>query len=139
MFVLHPQLETDTHPVGNLPLCRVLLMNNALYPWVILVPQHNNLTEITDLSAPQRAQLMEETATVASTMKQIYWPEKMNIAALGNQVPQLHVHIIARFKTDQAWPNPVWGQGSKPYSPSGRDQTIEVLRARLREVNTIEV
>ena len=130
-FILHSQLQKDTCPVGSLPLCHVLLMNNADYPWLILVPNKPNLREITDLDASQRATLTEEIASVMEVMETIYSPDKMNMAALGNMVPQLHLHVIARYKTDNAWPNPVWGQGGKTYSQQGLREHVEILQKRL--------
>jgi len=114
-FALHPQLEKDTFAIGDLPLCRALLMNNALFPWLILVPRVSEAREILDLEAPRRHQLMDEIAQTSEVMQKLFRPDKLNVAALGNQVPQLHVHLIARFTADTAWPAPVWGGGHAPY------------------------
>lgn len=121
MFSLHPQLEADTLPLGDLPLCRVLLMNHADFPWLILVPRRmrssseavaqNYYRELFDLPAAEYAGVMEEIRMVAGKFKTHTQADKINIAALGNQVPQLHIHIIARFTQDKAWPNPVWNSG----------------------------
>ncbi|MDX2073969.1 MAG: HIT family protein [Alphaproteobacteria bacterium] len=116
MFSLHPQLEADTQPLGDLPHCRVLLMNHADFPWLILVPRgeavaQNYYRELFDLPPEKYAQAMEEVRMVAGKFKAHTQADKMNIAALGNQVPQLHIHIIARFTQDKAWPNPVWNSG----------------------------
>ena len=106
MFELHPRLAADTREVTRLSLCRVLLMNDRRFPWLILVPARADIREIHQLSAPDRATLVEEIATVAQAMETLHKADKMNVAALGNQVPQLHVHVIARFTSDPAWPNP---------------------------------
>jgi diadenosine tetraphosphate (Ap4A) HIT family hydrolase len=96
-FTLHPQLERDTVNLGDLPLCRVLIIQDANYPWLLLVPRRPEVVEILDLDEVEQA------------LKEVTKCDKLNIAALGNVVPQLHVHIIARRKTDAAWPRPVWG------------------------------
>ncbi len=115
MFSLHPQLESDTLPVTDLGLCRVLLMDNALFPWLILVPRREQAREIIDLTPGQRHLLMDEIAHISEAMQELFRPDKINVAALGNQVPQLHIHVIARFTADSAWPYPVWGKGAEPY------------------------
>lgn len=108
-FTLHPQLERDTINIGDLPLCRVLVIQDANYPWLLLVPRRDAASEILDLDEVEQAQLMTETTRVARALREVTQCDKLNIAALGNAVPQLHVHIIARRKTDAAWPRPVWG------------------------------
>lgn len=109
-------------------------MNNACFPWLILVPERDLLVELTDLSASGRMLLMEESAAIMNIIKQIYAPDKMNIGALGNNVPQFHMHIIARFKTDQAWPGPVWGEDKPtiPYSPEEMHHTSSTLLTALK-------
>lgn len=131
-FELHPQLAADTYVVGNLPLCRVLLMNESRYPWLILVPQRADTTEIHQLVAADRTQLWEESDLVSRQLMQLFKADKLNIAALGNVVPQLHLHHIARFKTDAAWPAPVWGK-FKPeaYAPDSATQLIQHMRQAL--------
>lgn len=116
MFALHPQLEQDTFFIIDLKLCRVLLMNNSLFPWLILVPKKENMKELIDLSESDRHVLMDEISLVSEIMKSLFSPDKLNVAALGNQVPQLHIHVIARSKQDTAWPNPVWGRGTEAYN-----------------------
>jgi diadenosine tetraphosphate (Ap4A) HIT family hydrolase len=108
-WALHPHLERDTLSVGDLPLCRVLIIQDANYPWLLLVPRRPDIVEIIDLDEVERAQLMTEIGRVAQALKDITRCDKLNVAALGNAVPQLHVHLIARRKTDAAWPKPVWG------------------------------
>lgn len=132
MFELHPQLQADCHLIGDLPLCRALLMDDSLYPWVILVPRTPGVTELYQLSEEQRSQLAEESARVAKTMAASFGADKMNVAALGNVVPQLHIHHIARFRTDSAWPAPVWGAAQRqPYAPQAASARVETLRAAL--------
>ncbi len=110
-FTLHSQLSKDTIAVGNLPLCQILLMNDARFPWLVLVPRREGVSEAFDLSMKNQQLLWQEAALVAEKLKTLTGADKMNIAALGNQVPQLHVHVIARFQDDPAWPAPVWGFG----------------------------
>ena len=124
---LHPQLEKDSFVVAQLELCTLRLMNNALYPWVILVPAREGVVEITALSAADYALLTKEIHDVCEKMQAVFAPDKMNIGALGNMVPQLHVHIIARFKRDAAWPNPVWGGASEAYTASGAQEVLNKL------------
>lgn len=108
-WTLHPQLARDTVNLGDLPLCRVLVIQDANYPWLLLVPRRLDVAEILDLDEVEQAQLMTETTRVARALREITQCDKLNIAALGNVVPQLHVHIVARRTTDAAWPRPVWG------------------------------
>lgn len=108
-WTLHRQLEKDTINVGDLPLCRVVVIKDANYPWLLLVPRRPEVIEILDLDEVEQAQLMTEITRVARVVKDITKCDKLNIAALGNVVPQLHVHIIARRTSDAAWPRPVWG------------------------------
>jgi diadenosine tetraphosphate (Ap4A) HIT family hydrolase len=109
-FSLDPRLAADTRPIGDLALCRLLLMDDETYPWLILVPRQAGAAEILDLSAADRARLIEEVALVCDALRAETGPLKLNVAALGNVVRQLHVHLIARFGTDPAWPGPVWGR-----------------------------
>ncbi|WP_119680240.1 HIT domain-containing protein [Indioceanicola profundi] len=110
-FALHPRLAADTLFVADLALCRVLLMHNAAFPWLILVPRRVAATEIHHLPAADRFRLMEEMALAAQALERLAAPDKMNVGALGNVVPQLHVHVVARRRDDPAWPGPVWGSG----------------------------
>ncbi|MBM3635765.1 MAG: HIT domain-containing protein [Alphaproteobacteria bacterium] len=112
-FTLDSRLEADTHLIGELQLSRVLLMNDARFPWVILVPRRDGLREIIDLDPKDRATLYREMESVSEALQRLFTPTKLNVAALGNMVAQLHVHIIARFDTDDAWPKPVWGVGTR--------------------------
>jgi diadenosine tetraphosphate (Ap4A) HIT family hydrolase len=106
---LHPQLKKDTIDIGDLPLSRVLVIKDANYPWLLLVPRREEIVEIIDLAEVEQAQLMTEISRVARALKDVTKCDKLNIAALGNLVPQLHLHIIARRTNDAAWPRPVWG------------------------------
>ncbi|MEM8498433.1 MAG: HIT domain-containing protein [Pseudomonadota bacterium] len=108
-FVLHERLAADGIHVGDLPLCRLLLLNDRQYPWFILVPRVADIREAFQLSPVQQQQLNKESNTLSEAMALAFRADKMNVAALGNMVPQLHIHHIARFTTDAAWPKPVWG------------------------------
>lgn len=110
MFELHPQLAKNTVTLGRFGLCRLLLMNDSNYPWFILVPERENIREIHELNDGDRHQLWDESALLSRALISVFHPDKLNIAALGNQVPQLHVHHIVRYKNDPAWPAPVWGK-----------------------------
>ena len=106
---LHTQLQKDTIDLGDLPLSRVLVIKDAHYPWLLLVPRRAGAVEIIDLNEVEQGQLMTEINRVSRALKEVTKCDKLNVAALGNVVPQLHVHIIARRKSDAAWPRPVWG------------------------------
>lgn len=129
---LHPQLERDTVPVGDLALSRLLAMNDATYPWVVLVPRFPDAVEIVDLDAVEQAQLMAEIAEVSSALKRLTRCDKLNIAAIGNVVPQLHVHVVARRKDDPAWPRPMWGAApARPYQGVDMQSFIAALRGAV--------
>ena len=131
-FELHPRLAADTHPLGDLPLCRVLLMGDARLPWLILVPRVADARELIDLDGSQQAALMQEVNQASRVLKQLFRPYKLNIAALGNLVPQLHVHLIARYQDDPAWPAPVWGRiHCRPYEPEALVQRVRELQRAL--------
>jgi diadenosine tetraphosphate (Ap4A) HIT family hydrolase len=139
-FTLDSQLQADTLVLGQLPLCRALLLDDSRYPWLVLVPARDGLTEIIDLDSDARVQLMHEMAAACEVLKAIYNPDKLNVGALGNRVRQLHVHVIARFVSDEAWPQPVWGVGqARPYPPHMAgvimDQICEGLMARGMKVS----
>ena len=115
-FKLDPRLDQDTHLITKLGLSRILLMNDRRFPWVILVPERAGVQEIHDLSIEDRAILMEEITLISKILNVMFKPDKMNVGALGNIVPQLHIHVIARTSKDAAWPGPVWGCGkAEPY------------------------
>lgn len=109
MFTLHPRLADDTFLVAEWPLSIVLLAKDANYPWCILVPKRENLREIHHLNEIDRTQLLAESCCLSEVMESIFQPTKMNVAALGNMVPQLHIHHVARFDSDVSWPKPIWG------------------------------
>ena len=133
-FELDPRLAADTFLVGETPLSQVLLMNDVRYPWLIVVPRRNDVTEPFELSEVDQAQLWQESMRLGEAMKAHFAAHKLNIAALGNQVAQLHIHHIARFHVDDAWPGPVWGVGSAvPYSDAARDALIDELRSLLQQ------
>ena len=129
---LHPQLETDSALVADLPLSRVLVMKDANYPWLLLVPRRAGVSEIIDLGKPEQGQLLTEIAHASRTLKAVTSCDKLNIAALGNLVPQLHVHIIARRYDDAGWPKPVWGAAPpKAYAADALAQFITALRQEM--------
>jgi diadenosine tetraphosphate (Ap4A) HIT family hydrolase len=129
---LHPRLDKDTMPVGDLPLSRVLAVTDANFPWVLLVPRRAGACEIIDLAEPEQAQLMTEIARVASALKRITGCDKLNVAAIGNMVPQLHIHLVARRVGDAAWPKPVWGTvPARPYDAGELQTFIAALRGAI--------
>lgn len=134
-FTLHPRLAADTTVLGDLPLCRVLLSKEALGPWLILVPRKENLTEIHHLPQDEQFQLMRESSAVAALLEADYQADKINVGALGNLVPQLHIHHIARFQSDIAWPGPVWGNTDGTQREDAVQQALsEELRAELANI-----
>jgi diadenosine tetraphosphate (Ap4A) HIT family hydrolase len=131
-FRLDARLDADTLPVCDLPLSSVRLMDDANYLWLVLVPRRAGLVELLDLDAEARSRLMEEIALAAGTLRALASCDKLNVAALGNQVAQLHVHVIARTRDDPAWPRPVWGAvPARPYGAATRNALVAGLRARL--------
>lgn len=132
-FQLHPTLEKDCMTVGNFALCRLLMMNDSRFPWFILVPQLSGIKEIYQLNRQQRHQLTDESCYLAEQLAHLYQADKMNIAAIGNIVPQLHVHHIVRHQTDSAWPAPVWGKfDPTPYTADAIGAQLTRLRAQLK-------
>jgi diadenosine tetraphosphate (Ap4A) HIT family hydrolase len=128
-FVLHPQLEKDSALVTELVLCSVRLINDANYPWLILVPRIANISDVIDLNAAQQQMLWQESALVSWALKYLFTPDKLNIAALGNMVPQLHLHHIVRYQNDLSWPKPIWGQvPSKAYSSEQLMHQIDMIK-----------
>jgi diadenosine tetraphosphate (Ap4A) HIT family hydrolase len=129
-FALHPRLEADTHFATDWPLGRVLVMNDARYPWLVLVPRRGGVTELTALVAADRAQLMDEIARAGRLVQTFPGVTKLNIGALGNLVPQLHVHVVGRHSGDPAWPGPVWGHSpGTPYDADALARVLELVRA----------
>ena len=131
-YELHPQLAADTHPLGTLGLCELRLMDDANYPWLVLVPRVAAARELIDLDAAQRHQLTDEIDLAARLLRDAFRPHKLNVAALGNMVPQLHLHVIAREENDPAWPAPVWGRvAARPYPPEALVERVRLLRDLL--------
>jgi diadenosine tetraphosphate (Ap4A) HIT family hydrolase len=131
MFALDSRLQQDTVPVGDFPLCRLLLMNDAHYPWFILVPRREDVSELFQLDADDRQVLWQETTQLAEMLKDTFAADKMNVATLGNVVSQLHMHVVVRRREDAAWPAPVWGKHpAQPYS----DEQVVAIKAKLRLV-----
>jgi diadenosine tetraphosphate (Ap4A) HIT family hydrolase len=131
-WTLDPVLGRDTVAVGDLPLCRVLLSRDANYPWLLLVPRRPGTVETTDLDSAEQTQLMGEIAHASRALKTLTGCDKINMAAIGNVVAQLHVHVIARFRSDAAWPKPVWNAvPPREYEPDALVTLIETLRLRL--------
>ena len=129
---LHPQLAKDTIDIGDLPLSRVLVIKDANYPWMLLVPRREGAVEIIDLDEVAQGQLMTEIARVSRALKDITKCDKLNVAALGNMVPQLHIHLIARRTSDVAWPRPVWGVA--PPLPHDAEEVQHFISAIRRKI-----
>ena len=133
VFALDPRLQQDTLPIGDFPLCRLLLSNDSNYPWFILVPRRDDISEIFQLSVADQQQLWQETTALSELLKDSFDADKLNVAALGNVVSQLHMHVIVRKREDAAWPAPVWGKHpARPYSA----EQVAAIRERLRLVLT---
>ena len=127
-FELDPRLDNDSLFLTDWPLCRVLRMNDRAYPWLILVPEREGIREIHELEPQDRGTLIEEIARAGESLERLFAPDKINVGALGNIVPQLHVHVIARSTGDSAWPGPVWGSGAAvPY----RESELEAIQEQL--------
>jgi len=132
-FALDPLLAADSMAVADLPLSAVRLMRDANYPWLLLVPRRRALGELTDLDAAERSTLMQEIAQASAALKSAVTCDRLNVAALGNIVPQLHVHVIARRRGDPAWPRPVWGAvPARPYAAGAAEALAEKLAERLK-------
>ncbi|MFT6284338.1 MAG: diadenosine tetraphosphate (Ap4A) HIT family hydrolase [Arenicella sp.] len=132
-FVLHPQLEKDSELVIELDLCSVRLINDANYPWLILVPRVAYISDVIDLNDAQQQMLWQESALVSRALKHLFTPDKLNVAALGNMVPQLHLHHIVRYQHDVSWPKPIWGQvPSKSYLDAQLARQIELIKSEIK-------
>jgi len=133
---LHPLLQQDCHLAGRFPLCHLLLMQDANYPWFILVPDRDDITEIHQLQAADRRRLLDESVILSRALQAVFAPDKLNIAAVGNIVPQLHLHHIVRYRDDPAWPDPVWGRvARREYTDAGRREVLDRLGHALHEVS----
>jgi diadenosine tetraphosphate (Ap4A) HIT family hydrolase len=132
MFNLHAQLAKDCAFVCDLDLCQVLMLNDSQYPWLILVPRVADIKEIIDLSPSQQQVLWQESAQVSAVLQSLFKGDKLNVAALGNMVPQLHIHHIVRYTNDASWPKPVWGQvPAIPYEADALAERLNKIRSCL--------
>lgn len=131
-FTIHSKLVADTINLGSFPLCEVLLMNDCRFPWIILVPKIPDLKDFHEIPSQHRDVLFHEIEKASETIQKNWEVDKMNVAALGNQVSQLHIHVIGRRRTDEAWPNPVWGCGAPiPYDTADKSILIQSLKRQL--------
>lgn len=129
---LDPRIADDSHPLAQWPLSEVRLMDDSHHPWLVLVPRVPGAVELVDLAEAAQAQLLREVGLASRALRDCFDPDKLNVAALGNVVPQLHVHVIARYRDDVAWPRPVWGQAAaRPYTPEALVERIARLQACL--------
>ena len=129
MFELDKKLHADTSLIGDFPLSRLLLCNDANYPWMILVPRRVGITEVYQLNLEDRHQLLHESCVLAGAMQALFAPDKLNIATIGNMIPQLHMHHVARFEIDVAWPKPVWGANpTLQYSDESLAGVVQMVR-----------
>ncbi|TCI04674.1 HIT domain-containing protein [Corallincola luteus] len=132
MFELDPCLEQDSVFIIDLPLCQLRMENDQRFPWLLLIPRQQGLVEVTELSAAQQQQLIQESCRVSNALKKLTGCKKINVASLGNVVAQLHWHVVARFESDAAWPGPVWGAGeAQPWNEKERDEFIGALLHQL--------
>lgn len=135
MFVLNSTLENDSFPLMETDLCLIRLVNDARYPWVLVVPKIPNASELHDLTDEEYTEMMATTRTLGGVLKASFGADKINTAAIGNMVPQLHVHIVARLQDDAAWPGPVWGVGDmEPLSDEERAHREEIIRAGMNSL-----
>ena len=133
MFTLDTRLDQDTWLIGDLPLCRLLLSNDSNYPWFILVPRREGISELFQLDDDDQKLMWSETTTLARVLKELFGAHKMNVATLGNVVSQMHMHVIVRYRTDAAWPATVWGKlPAKPYV----EAQVSDIRSKLKEAFT---
>jgi len=131
-FLLDPRLHDDTLPIGDLALSNLRLMDDARFPWVVVIPRRPNLSELIDVSPVDRLRLGQEVDAVSRALQKVTSCDKLNVGALGNMVRQLHVHVVARFEADESWPHPVWSRGERRrYQPWDSDEMISRLRAEL--------
>lgn len=130
IFSLHPQLEKDCFFIEDWPVCRLVLMDDSRFPWFILVPRIHGARELVDLPETEQIRVLNEINWLSKSIQKALKPYKLNIAALGNMVPQLHIHVIARFEEDEAWPKPVWSAEGKAvhYSKEKKSELIEQIK-----------
>lgn len=136
-FALHPQLEQDTSKIGEFPLCTILLNKDDSVPWIILVPKVDGVKELHQLSMDQQHQFLIESQIISKMLEALFLPDKLNLGALGNMVPQLHIHHVARFISDIAWPGPIWGNTAGRYRTNDEQSVLvkkvtgELLKSRV--------
>ena len=136
LFQLHPRLQQDCIRIGRFELCQLLMMDDSQYPWFILVPEKNEIKEIYQLSKSERFTLSEESNYLAENLAALFKADKINIAAIGNLVPQLHIHHIVRYHEDKAWPAPVWGKYTAiPYTAEQMTNTVSQVKKQLINLN----
>ncbi len=132
MYQLHDRLDNDSHPVCELPLCEVRLLDDQRFPWLLLIPRREEITEVHQLTPTDQQQLMIESSLAAQVLENRFNPDKINLGALGNLVPQLHWHVVARTRDDPCWPAPVWGCGERqPYAEEALDSLLADLKEAL--------
>jgi diadenosine tetraphosphate (Ap4A) HIT family hydrolase len=135
-FQLHPQLQQDCFVIGKFELCQVLLVNDSQFPWFILVPQRESIREIYQLTAEEQITLIQESSYLAENLATIFEADKLNIAAIGNLVPQLHLHHVVRYRTDKAWAAPIWGKFTAvPYT---EQQRVELLARIMPQLDLLQ-
>lgn len=135
MFEIDPTLNADTVLLGSLPLCQVRLSRDSQYPWLLLVPSRNGITEIHQLQPDEQQSLWQESSQLAQLMEQSLHPDKLNIAAIGNVVSQLHIHHVARYRNDPCWPKPIWGQLAPiPYPNEDLTEIVAIWQQRLEQL-----
>jgi diadenosine tetraphosphate (Ap4A) HIT family hydrolase len=134
MFVLQERLVRATAPIGDLPLCRLLLLNDRRFAWLLLVPRRDGIEEIVELTRVDRAQLIEEIAAASEVLRRLYRPFRLNIADIGNKAPQLHIHIVARHQDDPFWPSVVWSRDYERYDEAGLAARRAELQAAFAEL-----
>lgn len=133
MYQLHPRLKADTFAVCKLTLCELRLLNDSRFPWFILVPRRVDVTEVHQLREADQHRLIQESSRVSAALNEICSPDKINVAALGNLVPQLHWHVVARNRDDACWPGPVWGCGdTQPYTDQAATELIDSMMQLLK-------
>ena len=134
-FVLNPQIEADSHFIADLELSHVRLHKNAAFPWIMLMPKRADMVEIIDLDEMDRNQLFAEIVQASQIMKNLFQPKKLNVANIGNMVSQLHVHVVARYEDDKAWPGPIWNSGVKAdYNEIDLQKRIEILKGAFNDL-----
>jgi len=133
LFELHPRLKQDCIAIGRFELCQLLMMNDSQYPWFILVPEKAGIKEVYQLGKAEQNMLIEESSILAENLALLYGADKMNIAAIGNLVPQLHIHHVVRYQTDIAWPAPIWGKfAAVPYSEQQITDNMALVKKQLK-------